>query len=69
MKIVLFTNFTPTRDNYRGPSAMMYHFFKNRPEDCKVLVFTTNSNHVSPELIKKVEEELNAEIVVLKDTI
>lgn len=69
MKIVLFTNFTPTRDNYRGPSAMMYHFFKNRPEDCKVLVFTTNSNHVSPELIKKVEEELNAEIVVLKDTL
>lgn len=69
MKIFLFTNFTPTRDNYRGPSAMMYHFFKNRPHDCKVLIYSTNSNHVSLSQIRNIENELNTQIVVLKDSL
>ena len=57
MKIFLFTNFTPTIDNYRGPSAMMYHFFNGRPNDCEVLVFTTNSNCVPVSTIKEIENK------------
>lgn len=69
MKIFLFTNFTPTRDNYNGPSAMMYHLFKNRPADCQVLIFSTNWNHVPSVLIAESSSALGAEIRILKDTI
>ena len=69
MRIFLFTSFTPTKDNYRGPSAMMYHFFKSRPHNTKILIFTTNSNQVPFSQIKSVEKELDAKIVVLKDTL
>lgn len=68
-RIVFFTGFTPTRDNYGGPSAMAYHFFKNRPSNCKVRVYTTNTNHVPANVIKDGEKELDVEIVVLKDTL
>ncbi|MCQ2256821.1 MAG: glycosyltransferase [Bacteroidaceae bacterium] len=67
MKIILITSFTPTSDNFRGPSAMMYHFFKDRPDNCEVKIFTTNWNGVSRELIEKSNKELNTEIIVLKD--
>lgn len=69
MKIFLFTNFTPTRDNYRGPSAMMYHFIKNRSKECEFLVYTTNSNLVPINQVKSVSEELGTNIYILEDTI
>lgn len=69
MNIFLFTNFTPTRDNYRGPSAMMYHLFKNRPSSYNILIFSTNSNNVSIEKIKEINKELNTKIHILKDTL
>lgn len=69
MKIFLFTNFTPTKDNYNGPSAMMYHLFKNRPTDCQVLIFSTNWNHVPSALISDSCKALGTDIHILKDTI
>lgn len=69
MKIFLFTNFTPTRDNFNGPSAMMYHLFKNRPKDCQVLVFSTNWNRVPSAIISDSCKTLGVEIQILKDTI
>lgn len=68
-RIVFITGFTPTQDNYGGPSAMAYHFFKNRPSDSVVRVYTTNGNNVPANMIAQVSKDLDIEIVVLKDTL
>lgn len=68
-RIVFFTGFTPTQDNYGGPSAMAYHFFKYRPAGTVIRVYTTNANNVSDKIITHVCKNLGIEIIVLEDTL
>ena len=59
MKILLFTDFTPTIDNYRGPSSLCFYLFealKNRGNDIRII--STNANKVPSNLIKKAEERI-----------
>lgn len=68
-KIVLITELTPTIDNYNGPSAMMYHLMKHRPEGFFLRIYTMNRNAVIPSEIRKTAAELDCEIIQLNDGI
>lgn len=65
-KIVFITSFTPTPDNFRGPSALHYHLFKNRPDDIDLKVYTFNFNKVPEKEIDVIGKELSCQIKVLK---
>lgn len=67
MRIILITSFVPTPDNFRGPSAMMYHLLKGRPDDCELRVYVINDNNVPQNVIQASSESLRAEIIELKD--
>lgn len=59
MKILLFTDFTPTEDNYRGPSALCYHLMKELQRENMVHIITTNANKVPDYIIKKSKSIFN----------
>lgn len=65
MKICLITLFTPTSENRKGPSALIYFLIRNRRPDINISVFTFNINDILPEEIKNIENELNIIIHVL----
>ncbi len=69
MKIILFTWLSPTKDNFNGPSALPYHIMKNRPKDYDLRIYTTNENRVSVSTIQQSAKELDAEIIILKDSL
>lgn len=52
MKIVLITDFTPTKDNINGPSALCYHLLKELQKDAEIFIFSTNANKVSAPIIE-----------------
>ena len=65
-KIAFITGFTPTSDNYRGPSALHYHLFKHRSDDVELRIYTFNFNGVPEGEIGRVAEDLSCSIKVLK---
>lgn len=65
-KILLITHYTPTKDNYNGPSALMYHLLKNREPDVELKVFSFNRNLVSNKATDESARNLNAEIILIK---
>lgn len=68
-QIVIFTWLTPTEDNFRGPSALIYHILKNRPEDYNVTIYTTNYNKINDNSIQEIGIKLNVQIKIIKDTL
>ena len=66
MKITLITDWTPTEDNFNGPSAHLYHLLLNRPEKEELLVFSTNLNKVTPEMIGVIQNKLCTKVICHK---
>lgn len=62
MKIAFITDWTPTQDNYNGPSAHLYHLLKARGEGVELLVYSTNKNKVDEEQRKTIEYELDCKM-------
>jgi len=58
--------FIPTKENINGPSALPYFIMKDRPLEVNINIFSYNHNNISFNEIRKVEEELNVTITVLK---
>lgn len=70
MKRILFiTQYTPTKDNYGGPSALMFHLLKNRPPEHELLVLSTNKNSVPINVIKKSSDTLKAPIHIIPKSV
>lgn len=61
-KFLLITHYTPTKENYNGPSALMYHLLKNRPNSIELKIFTSNKNLAPQRIINESSANLNADI-------
>ena len=68
MKVVFITPLTPYKENYRGASGLPYHLLRNRPNGVDATLYTFNSNHLSADKIREVEQELNIPIKLLKES-
>lgn len=62
MKIILITQNTPYRENFRAASALPYHILYGRSKDIKVEIYSFNLNHLPNDKIKEVEENLDVKI-------
>ena len=69
MKVVFITPVTPYKENMGGPSGHPYHLMIERPENIIITIYSFNNNHLSPEVISQVEQELRVEIKLLKQPI
>ncbi len=67
MNIVLVTAPTPTSENIQGPSAMMYHLLKARPQGERLKIFSLNTNHIASEQGKTYAKSINADFTIIKD--
>lgn len=65
-KILLITTITPTLDNYNGPSALLFHLLKQRPNDIDLEIISTNQNKVDTKHKAEIENELKTQIQFLK---
>lgn len=64
-RILYITHFTPTLDNYNGPSALMCHLLSSRPVDDTLIVYSTNLNTVPTNLLVKAEQRLKTKIKII----
>lgn len=69
MTVVFITPVTPYKENMGGPSGHPYHLMIERPENIDITIYSFNNNHLSPEVISQVEQELRVEIKLLKQPI
>lgn len=65
-KILLVTHYTPTKDNYNGPSALMYHLLKNRTPNIELKILSFNKNRVPQQNQKEIANSLNANLTYIK---
>ena len=54
MKVVVVTGFTPTPENTRGISGLLYAILRYRPKNVEVKIFTFNNNRIEDGEIKNV---------------
>jgi len=62
MKIVVTTALTPTPENRKGISALLYSLLRYRPNDIELKVYTLNLNHIGQEEIHELSQQLSAEV-------
>ena len=65
MKIALITNYTPTIDNYNGPSSLCFYLLLGLSNSNEIKVFTTNSNKVPKTIIQEAEKKIGIKYVYL----
>lgn len=68
-KVILFTDRTPTPDNYNGPSALLYHLIVNRPSHIGIQIYSTNVNKVGKQEIENISRTLRANISIVNYSI
>lgn len=66
MKVVVVTGFTPTPENTRGISGLLYAILRYRPKNVEVKIFTFNNNRIEDGEIKNVSMSLSSDIVTFK---
>lgn len=64
MKILLFSDFAPTEENYNGPSAFCYHLLKELQDDNDVKIITTNANKVPEHILFKSIEAFKGNYII-----
>lgn len=62
MKVVVVTSFTPTPENTRGISGLIYAILKHRPQSVFVKIFSYNFNNISEDVRRQLEVDLCADI-------
>ncbi len=65
-RILLVTHYTPTKDNYNGPSALMYHLLKNRDPNIELKILSFNKNRVKQQVQNEIAKSLNADLIYIK---
>lgn len=68
MKIILFTEWTPTPENRGGISALSYGLLRYRPHDIEVKILTYNYNRISEKELQEISKQLNANIELIRVT-
>lgn len=66
MKVVFITPVTPYRENMGGPSGHPYHLMIERPQGVDITIYSFNNNHLSENVIRSVEKELQVKIHLLR---
>ncbi|MBR6962968.1 MAG: glycosyltransferase [Prevotella sp.] len=66
MKVVVVTAYTPTPENTRGISGLLYAILRYRPKDVSVKIFSYNRNKIEDGERALISAELNADIDVVK---
>jgi len=66
MKVSIVTGFTPTEENKRGISGLIYSILKYRPKNVDVKIFTYNFNKIERTEMKELENELYADIIEIR---
>lgn len=62
MKLICITGFTPTPENKRGISALIYWLIKERPKDVNIKLYTYNFNDISLQEINEIANRLSIEM-------
>lgn len=65
MKLVLITEWTPTQDNFKGPSALLFYLLQARDKNVQLVIYSTNKNCVSDALCNKIENDLNCKMIFI----
>lgn len=65
MKIACISAYTPTPENTRGISALIYWLIYARPKDVEISLYTYNLNRISSNEIDKISHELKIDIFKL----
>lgn len=66
MKVCVVTGYTPTEENTRGISGLIYSLLKYRPSYVDLRILTFNFNRIQQTQIEDLQVELNAEIKEVK---
>lgn len=66
MKVVVVTAFTPTPENRRGISGLLYAIIRYRPKNVEMVIYTYNNNQIDETECAQVSHELKAKFVFLK---
>ncbi len=66
MKVVVVTGFTPTPENTRGISGLLYAMLRYRPKNVEVKIFTFNINKIEDGDIKEISRSLSSDIVTFQ---
>ena len=64
MKIAFITDFAPTIENYRGPSALCFYLLKELCLKHDVMVVTQNINKVPKDVIASAEKKMQLKCIV-----
>lgn len=65
MKIVLITDYTPTEDNFNGPSAITYHLLEKLKDKHDVFIYSTNANKVPFNMVNKSINKFNNRLKIV----
>lgn len=63
MKVCVVTGYTPTEENTRGISGLLYSLLRYRPSNISLTIITFNYNKIEDVSISHLEKDLNAEII------
>ncbi len=66
MHVILITQNTPYKENFRGATALPYHILYGRETGIDVTVYSFNLNQLPEEKIREVEERLNVKIHLIE---
>ena len=66
MKVCVVTGYTPTEENTRGISGLLYSLLRYRPSNVDLKIFTFNFNRIEHLQMQDLQVELNAEIYEVK---
>lgn len=66
MKVVVVTGYTPTPENTRGISGLLYAILRYRPKNVEVKIFTFNINKIEDGDIKEISSSLSSDIVTFQ---
>ncbi len=65
-KIILVTQFTPTKENFGGPTALLYHIIQNRSSDIQIKIYSFDQSNVPESWQRESVKELDCEIINIR---
>ncbi len=66
MKVIVVTAFTPTPENTRGISGLLYALLRYRPSHVEIKIYSYNFNAIGNDVCYQVSKVLNAEIKIVE---
>ena len=66
MKVVVVTAYTPTPENTRGISGLLYAILRYRPNEVNIKVYSYNFNRIEENERIRISQDLDSEIIYVK---